>query len=139
MYVSDIIEANMYCNQAVLRWLQETAPELGPISYSKGEWRYAGVGSIEERSRKVGANMKTTTMMEVDDDGPFRQRRRLENQNTDFSRNMTRSLFNYIRRGQIKEAIKMCELCDEPWKSAGLYGYLEHKEGLTGRPLCISL
>ncbi|GAB5591599.1 Nucleoporin nup84 [Umbelopsis nana] len=118
-------------HSAVLRWLQETAPELGPISYSKGEWRYAGVGSIEERSRKVGANMKTTTMMEVDDDGPFRQRRRLENQNTDFSRNMTRSLFNYIRRGQIKEAIKMCELCDEPWQSAGLYGYLEHKEGLT--------
>ncbi|CAO3682681.1 unnamed protein product [Umbelopsis vinacea] len=117
-------------HSAVLRWLQDTAPELPPVSYSKGEWRHAGISTFEERSRKVGNNMKITTMMDIDDDGPYRRKRRVQHQNSDFSRKMTKSLFNFVRRGQIKDAIKMCELCDEPWQSAGLYGYLEHNKGL---------
>lgn len=72
-------------------------------------------------------------MMEIDDDGPQRQKRRLQPQDSDSNRQITKSLFNFVRRGQIKEAIKMCELCDEPWQSAGLYGYMEHNQGMTGK------
>lgn len=81
--------------------------------------------------------MKITTMMDIDDDGPYRRKRRVQHQNSDFSRKMTKSLFNFVRRGQIKDAIKMCELCDEPWQSAGLYGYLEHNKGLKGTSISV--
>lgn len=77
--------------------------------------------------------MKTTTMMDVDDDGPFRQKRKLQHHHSSFSRRMTKTLFDFVRRGQIKEAIKMCDLCDEPGQSAGLYGYLEHNKWLSGK------
>jgi nuclear pore complex protein Nup107 len=82
--------------------------------------------------------MKTQTMMEIDDDGPQRQKRRLQPQNSDSNRKITKSLFNFVRRGQIKEAIKMCELCDEPWQSAGLYGYLEHNQGMIGKAVYLT-
>ncbi|KAI9287049.1 nuclear pore protein 84/107 [Umbelopsis sp. AD052] len=115
----------------VLRWLQDTAPKLQPTTYDKKEWKRSGVSSFEERSRKINGNTKTQTMMEIDDDGPHRQKRRLQPQNSDSNRQITKSLFNFVRRGQIKEAIKMCDLCDEPWQSAGLYGYLEHNQRMT--------
>jgi hypothetical protein len=115
--------------------LQNTAPELTPAKYSKQEWKHAGMSTFEERSRKINANTKTQTMMEIDDDGPRRQKRRLQPQGSDANRQITKSLFDFVRRGQVKEAIKMCELCDEPWQSAGLYGYLEHNQGMTGRPI----
>ncbi|KAG2189056.1 hypothetical protein INT44_004198 [Umbelopsis vinacea] len=115
----------------VLRWLQDTAPKLQPTTYDKKEWKRSGVSSFEERSRKINGNTKTQTMMEIDDDGPQRQKRRLQPQDSDSNRQITKSLFNFVRRGQIKEAIKMCDLCDEPWQSAGLYGYLEHNQRMT--------
>jgi nuclear pore complex protein Nup107 len=114
----------------VLKWLQDTAPALSAKQYAKGEWRYTQSDRLEERSRKIGGNMKTTTMMDVDD-GRYPQKRKVQHQTTEFNRRLTKSLFDFVRRGQIKEAIKMCDLCDEPGQSAGLYGFLVHNKCLS--------
>lgn len=116
----------------MLKWLQDNAPTLSEKQYTKGEWRYSRPDVMEERSRKIGSNLKTTTMMDIDDHR-YPQKRKVQHQGAEFSRKLTKSLFDYVRRGQIKEAIKMCDLCDEPGQSAGLYGFLVHNKCLSDR------
>ncbi|KAG2182397.1 hypothetical protein INT43_007327 [Umbelopsis isabellina] len=117
---------------AVLQWLQDTAPALPEKQYTKGEWRYSRPDGMEERSRKIGSNLKTTTMMDIDDHR-YPQKRKVQHQGAEFNKKLTKSLFDFVRRGQIKEAIKMCDLCDEPGQSAGLYGFLVHNKCLSDR------
>lgn len=39
-----------------------------------------------------------------------------------FEQHLNKTLFEYIRRGQLASAIDLCRSCDQPWKAAAFRG-----------------
>lgn len=107
-------------------WLEQSAPPIYPVEIRRGYWPYTCKQAREESrnaDRTVGRGPGVTrTKMELDPDGPVRQKTGLANDDLSYEVNLNRTIFEYQRRGQLADAMNLCRECDQPWKAASLSG-----------------
>ncbi|KAJ2263514.1 Nucleoporin nup84 [Coemansia sp. RSA 376] len=102
----------------VRRWLEETAPEFQAVETRKGYLFYT-------RRSIAGRGVKDSrTVTEADPDAPSRQRRELAPEDAEYSAGLVRTLYEYVRRGRVNNAIELCVESDEAWRAATLKGSL---------------
>ncbi|KAJ2875026.1 Nucleoporin nup84 [Coemansia aciculifera] len=102
----------------VKRWLEETAPEFQAVETRKGYLFYtrrsiAGRGARDSR-----------IVTEADPDATSRQQRELAAEDAEYSAGLVRTLYEYVRRGRVNNAIELCVESDEAWRAATLKGSL---------------
>ncbi|KAI8610335.1 nuclear pore protein 84/107 [Chytriomyces sp. MP71] len=58
----------------------------------------------------------------MDPDGPSRTRTALSIEDAKYESSMTKTLYSYVRRGRLWEAMDLCRASDEPWRAASFAG-----------------
>ncbi|KAJ2827053.1 Nucleoporin nup84 [Coemansia sp. 'formosensis'] len=102
----------------VKRWLEETAGEFQAVETRKGYLFYT-------RRMIAGSGAKDSRIVtEADPDAPSRQRRELAAEDGEYSAGLVRTLYEYVRRGCVNNAIDLCVESDEAWRAATLKGSL---------------
>jgi nuclear pore complex protein Nup107 len=109
---------------AVRQWLEQTAPDFEPCDISVGHLQFTR-DQISKNSRILGS-VKSTIVSELDPDAPTRQKKSLAAEDTTFQQSLNKTIFQYIRRGQLNEAIEFCKSCKLYWKAASLCGGILH-------------
>ncbi|KAJ2798254.1 Nucleoporin nup84 [Coemansia guatemalensis] len=115
--VQELMAANSLLSEyvEVRRWLEETAPAFQPVETRKGYLFYT------RRGAKNGAGRIVT---EVDPDATSRQRKDLAFEDAEYEASLLRTLYEYVRRGRVGNAMDLCVESDEPWRAASLKGGL---------------
>ncbi|KAJ2349378.1 Nucleoporin nup84, partial [Coemansia sp. RSA 2618] len=112
----------------VRRWLEDTAPEFQAVETRKGYLFYTR-RSIREREQTQGSGAKRSQIVtEIDPDAASRQRRDLAPEDAEYSRSLLRTLYEYVRRGRVGNAMDLCVESDEPWRAASIKGGLFWRE-----------
>ncbi|PWA00812.1 hypothetical protein BB558_003114 [Smittium angustum] len=99
-------------------WLEETASSFQSIETRVGYWPFTRK-QHEINSRKK-ENLELVS--QLDPDAPSRQKRNLAVEDQEYERFMLRTLYEHVRRGNLKEAIMLCVNNGEPWRAASLRG-----------------
>ncbi|KAJ1992640.1 Nucleoporin nup84, partial [Coemansia thaxteri] len=112
----------------VRRWLEETARPFQPVETRKGYLFYTR-RSIAERgllpsSVQKGSSIAERIVTEADPDAASRQRRELVLEDAEYEAGLIRTLYEYVRRGRVANAMDLCIESDEPWRAATLKGGL---------------
>ncbi|KAJ2493391.1 Nucleoporin nup84 [Coemansia sp. RSA 2050] len=102
----------------VKRWLEETAPEFQAVETRKGYLFYTRRGIARSGARD------SRIVTEADPDATSRQRRELAPEDAEYSAGLVRTLYEYVRRGRVNNAIDLCVESDEAWRAATLKGSL---------------
>ncbi|KAJ2723796.1 Nucleoporin nup84 [Coemansia sp. Benny D115] len=114
----------------VRQWLEENAPEFQPVETRKGYLFYTRRSIRERDSRQAGGDMdentgdSARTVTEADPDATSRQRKELAHEDAEYEDGLLRTLYEYVRRGRIGNAMDLCVESDEPWRAASLKGGL---------------
>lgn len=106
----------------MLTWLQETAPPFqGPNDFSsEGGWEYTERKARQERLTGIEEG---GMVFDLDPDAPLRQSgRTLAPLDVQAERNMNRTVYEYLRRGQMDEACDYLRKCGQGWKVASIQG-----------------
>ncbi|KAJ2709866.1 Nucleoporin nup84 [Coemansia spiralis] len=107
----------------VRRWLEATAPAFQPVETRKGYLFYTR-RSIRERTSATAATAGGQTVTEADPDATSRQRKELAPEDAEYEAGLLRTLYDYVRRGSVGNAMDLCVESDEPWRAASLKGGL---------------
>ncbi|KAJ2568955.1 Nucleoporin nup84 [Coemansia sp. RSA 1813] len=112
----------------VRRWLEEKAPEFHPVETRKGYLFYTRK-SIRDRKSRAGVPSQQpekadNTVTEADPDAPSRQRKDLAYEDAEYESSLLRTLYEYVRRGRVGNAMDLCAESDEPWRAASMKGGL---------------
>ncbi|KAJ9073094.1 Nucleoporin nup84 [Entomophthora muscae] len=67
-------------------------------------------------------------LTELDPDAPMRQGKRLEPDDENYDKALLRSLFCFIRRGKIEEAISLAVSSEQSWRAASIRGGLYFRD-----------
>ena len=122
--------------QMVRVWLEEIAPSLNAIQARKGYWPQTLVQIRESaRIQKGGLSQGNEFVTKMDPDAPTRQGRRLVSEDQTHDQDLCRSIFEYIRRGNIQAAAELARQSDEPWRAASLRGGTLYMDPVMGAPL----
>ncbi|KAI8907441.1 nuclear pore protein 84/107 [Powellomyces hirtus] len=107
-------------DMTIRQWLEETAPEFQPVETRRGYWPHT-VKHINN-SRLGLSTPAGDVVTESDPDAPFRQQKNLHADDAEYDANLHRTVYEYIRRGRIGDAMDLYEACDQPWRAASLRG-----------------
>ncbi|KAJ1733234.1 Nucleoporin nup84 [Coemansia biformis] len=108
----------------VRRWLEATAPTFQPVETRKGYLFYTRRGIRERGLSAAGATAPGRTTTEADPDATSRQRKELAPEDAEYEAGLLRTLYDYVRRGSVGNAMDLCIESDEPWRAASLKGGL---------------
>ncbi|KAI9341806.1 nuclear pore protein 84/107 [Zopfochytrium polystomum] len=112
----------------VKEWLEETAPPVLPVEVRKGYWPYT---CRQAREALVGFSKPSgVSKFELDPDGPIRNRQPLAPDDKNYELGLNQTIFDYVRRGRLEDAMNLCRVCDHPWKAASLGGALYSNDAL---------
>ncbi|CAG8503342.1 1629_t:CDS:10 [Ambispora leptoticha] len=103
----------------VQRWLQETAPPFASVETVPEYWPHT-LKYLERHDTKTSSDQIVT---ELDPDAPHRQSRHLVQNDEQHERELNRSIFEYLRRGQIRKAYDICINNGQSWRAASLAGW----------------
>ncbi|KAJ2762611.1 Nucleoporin nup84 [Coemansia sp. BCRC 34490] len=128
--VQDLMDADPLLSEyvEVRRWLEENAPAFHPVETRKGYLFYTRK-SIRDRKTHAGTASQQpektdNTVTEADPDAPSRQRKELAYEDAEYEASLLRTLFEYVRRGRVGDAMDLCAESDEPWRAASMKGGL---------------
>ncbi|KAJ2319806.1 Nucleoporin nup84, partial [Coemansia sp. RSA 2704] len=111
----------------VRRWLEDTAPEFQPVETRKGYRFYTrrctGEHGMRASSDAPGGK-PNRIVTETDPDAASRQRRELAHADAEYEAGLLRTLYEYVRRGRVGNAMDLCAESDEPWRAASIKGGL---------------
>ena len=107
---------------AVKQWLEKCAPAMGQVELRKS------LRSHTLREVSLDQGKKGTYCSELDPDGPLRSGRALHPQDASFNSEFVKTLFDFLRRGQLGKAIQHCRTCNEHWRAATLLGGLYYHD-----------
>ncbi|KAJ2400753.1 Nucleoporin nup84, partial [Coemansia sp. RSA 2559] len=112
----------------VRRWLEEKAPAFHPVETRKGYLFYTRK-SIRDRKTRADASSQQAekadnTVTEADPDATSRQRKELAYEDAEYESGLLRTLYEYVRRGRVGDAMDLCAESDEPWRAASMKGGL---------------
>ncbi|KAI9502591.1 nuclear pore protein 84/107 [Coemansia spiralis] len=112
----------------VRRWLEENAPSFQPVETRKGYLFYTRKSIRERAIRQTSLTPATsstdTIVTEADPDAPSRQRKELAYEDAEYEASLLRTLYEYVRRGRVGDAMDLCVESDEPWRAASMKGGL---------------
>ncbi|GAA99622.1 uncharacterized protein L969DRAFT_86891 [Mixia osmundae IAM 14324] len=101
-------------------WLHATTTSLSPAEIRRGYAPHTK-HKLKDAKRR-GATAPTGLVTELDPDAVDRQGARLESEDVAYEKALMRSLFEYVRAGQIDQALDMCAQSDQSWRTASLRG-----------------
>ncbi|PVU94963.1 hypothetical protein BB561_002152 [Smittium simulii] len=119
--VQKIFEADKHLAEslAIKTWLENSAPKTRYIETRPGYWPFTKK-EIEISNKKSETNK--TLVTQLDPDATTRQQKNLAFEDQEYERLMFQSLFDYLRRGKLRDAMLLCIKNDEPWRAASLRG-----------------
>ncbi|KAJ2646378.1 Nucleoporin nup84 [Coemansia sp. RSA 1287] len=109
----------------VRRWLEDTAREFQPVETRKGYLFYTRRSIRTQDTADSNAMSDTTQLVtDIDPDASSRQRRDIAIEDHEYTTSLLRTLFEYVRRGRMSDAMALCVESDEPWRAASMKGGL---------------
>ncbi|RKP36422.1 nuclear pore protein 84/107 [Dimargaris cristalligena] len=123
--------------QSVVRsWLEAIAPPFSPTPARKGYWVYTKNALRNCRSLRRHGPSPVPMVSCLDPDAPIREGLPLHHEDETYEADLLDTLFQYIRRGRLEEAIDLCYESGMPWRAASIRGGLMyHDSQLEGTPL----
>lgn len=107
-------------------WLYTCPTPTHPTEIRRGYWPYTKSAYKHSLQKQF-----TNTATPLDPDAPLRNHP-LDHLDQEYDRAMIRTLFEYIRSGEIELALDFCRQCDHPWRAASISGgRLFHEPGLS--------
>ncbi|OLY83481.1 Nuclear pore complex protein [Smittium mucronatum] len=104
---------------AIKNWLEEIAPPFHSVEIRTGYWPF----TRKEYERSLRKNEKRSDLVtQLDPDAPTRLQKRLAPEDLEYERFMLKSLYEFVRRGRLNDAIMLCINNGEPWRAASLRG-----------------
>ena len=130
----DIIEADFQLqeNIVVREWLQECAEDFEPceIKHSHLQATLDHI-TVQSRDLKLGISKPSNEIVtELDPDSTTRQEKQLVAEDLIFEQQLNKTIFNFIRRGRLMEAVEFCKDSQQFYKAATLMGGLVHYDPL---------
>ncbi|KAJ2582984.1 Nucleoporin nup84, partial [Coemansia sp. RSA 1804] len=128
--VQDLMDADPLLSEyvEVRRWLEENAPAFHPVETRKGYLFYTRKSIRDRKTHASTASQQPekpdNTVTEADPDAPSRQRKELAYEDAEYEASLLRTLFEYVRRGRVGDAMDLCAESDEPWRAASMKGGL---------------
>eukprot|EP00842_Homolaphlyctis_polyrhiza_P000166 jgi/Hompol1/114/HPOL_005227-RA len=110
----------------VKRWLEKIAPEFHAVEIRKA--LFSNTISAIRNQRRQGDSLAHSfgssdqIVSELDPDATTRQHRRLAPEDQRYEAELLRTIYEYIRRGKLNDAIDLCNECDQPWRAVSLGG-----------------
>ncbi|KAJ3220487.1 Nucleoporin nup84 [Clydaea vesicula] len=92
----------------VKEWLEHTAKEFEPVSRR---------GYLTFTLKEIRAE-KENVISQIDPDATTRQNKNLAVGDEELAKALNKTLYEYVRRGQVDNAIDLCVQCEQPWKAA---------------------
>lgn len=131
--VSDIFQKNpkLSENLVVKEWLESTAPSFSPCEAQQSHLQFT-IDKISKQTTQYGIQTNANIVTTLDPDAPNRQRKSLMSDDASYEQSLNRTIFNYIRRGQLDDALDLCEASGQNWKAASLRGGILHSDPLFG-------
>ncbi|KAJ1744474.1 Nucleoporin nup84, partial [Coemansia sp. RSA 2523] len=109
----------------VRRWLEDTAREFQPVETRKGYLFYTRRSIRTQDTADSNAMSDNTQLVtDIDPDASSRQRRDIAIEDHEYTTSLLRTLFEYVRRGRMSDAMALCVESDEPWRAASMKGGL---------------
>ncbi|KAI5819747.1 107-domain-containing protein [Pyronema omphalodes] len=119
----------------VLEWLRRYAPapsaddiENDPLYRGDGGWMYTKE-RIKACKRLPGRGLSLRNevepdklVTELDPDAPSRQQRKLEDEDEAWEAYLMRLVWGFLRKGEMDNALELCEDAGEFWRAASLSG-----------------
>ncbi|OAV92341.1 hypothetical protein PTTG_02260 [Puccinia triticina 1-1 BBBD Race 1] len=89
--------------------------------------------SSQENSRRTQTLQADENMNFVSEPHVIQEKGELEQLDQEYDRAMVKTLFEYVRAGEMAMALDFCRQCDHPWRAASLAGgQLFHDPALAG-------
>ncbi|CAG8808173.1 42779_t:CDS:10, partial [Gigaspora margarita] len=107
----------------VRQWLQDTAPEYKPVETNPEYWSYTKT-HIAFKLKKE----KDLQYQYLDPDGPYRTGRALHSQDQIHDNELAKSIYEYLRRGQLETACEISKKNGQSWRAASISGYIVNGE-----------
>ncbi|KAG9288501.1 hypothetical protein G9A89_015707 [Geosiphon pyriformis] len=107
----------------VLDWLQGVAPPFVAVETTSYYWPYT-LKDLERGKIKTFDDI----VDELDPDAPHRQFKRLHQNDESHEKELIRSIFEYLRRGNLNMSIDLCLQNGHHWRAASLAGWCPHKD-----------
>ncbi|KAI5475321.1 nuclear pore complex protein Nup107 [Pseudohyphozyma bogoriensis] len=105
---------------AIRDWLHSIPTSLNPAEIRRGYLPYTK--NKLKQARRTGAPVPRGLVDELDPDAVLRGAGRLDEDDATYERALLRSLFEYVRAGELDLAIDMCRQSDQSWRAASLSG-----------------
>ncbi|KAM0749487.1 nuclear pore protein 84/107 [Meredithblackwellia eburnea MCA 4105] len=123
--VQKIIEANRELAElaAIRDWLHSIPTSLNPAEIRRGYLTYTK--NRLKQAKRTGGPPPRGIVDELDPDVTLRQGgegKRLDADDAAYDRALIRSLYEYVRAGELDLAIDMCRQSDQSWRAASLSG-----------------
>lgn len=116
-------------NTIVLNWLKDIYPEPPLLEISGKKWLYTRENIRMKRLQRK-AYKEDQLIDELDPDAPTRQRKLLDDKDSEFERKFLRNLFLLIRSGDFDRACDLCKETGNYFRSAILQGCVEYRDPL---------
>ncbi|KAI9597817.1 nuclear pore protein 84/107 [Syncephalis fuscata] len=97
----------------VKNWLQEVAPRFQPVGPRAGYWFYTSRFNGVAATGSLADPEATKIVHHLDPDAPSHQ---------EFDKYLMRTLYEYLRRGQVNQAMDLCRKSDQSWRAASISG-----------------
>ncbi|KTW26982.1 hypothetical protein T552_02473 [Pneumocystis carinii B80] len=116
-------------NTIILNWLKDIFLEPPLLEITEKKWLYTRENIRMKRLQ--GKSYKEDELIdELDPDAPTRQRKFLDNRDSEYERKFLRNLFLLIRCGDFDKACELCKDTGNFLRSAILQGCIEYRDPL---------
>ncbi|CAG8591476.1 5045_t:CDS:10, partial [Gigaspora rosea] len=103
----------------VRQWLQDTAPAFVPVETNPEYWSYT--------KTHIKYNLKKN-LQYLDPDGSYRTGQALHSQDQLHDNELAKSIYEYLRRGQLEIACEISKKNGQSWRAASISGYIVNGE-----------
>ncbi|KAK4051974.1 Nucleoporin nup84 [Microbotryomycetes sp. JL221] len=107
---------------AIREWLHSIPTSLNPAEIRRGYLPYTK--NKLKQAKRTRTQPQRGLVTELDPDATLRSKdnQRLDSDDESYERALLRSLFEYVRAGELDLAIDMCRQSDQSWRAASLSG-----------------
>nr|KAJ3417763.1 Nucleoporin nup84 [Polyrhizophydium stewartii] len=114
----------------VKEWMEMIAPDFQAVEIRKGHFPHTAMHIRGQK--RIGASTAASALgipsfadqivSELDPDAMTRQHRRVVPEDQAYESELVRTIFEYVRRGRIADALDLCHACDQTWRAMSLSG-----------------
>ncbi|CAG8451416.1 5139_t:CDS:10 [Dentiscutata heterogama] len=119
---SELLATNLNFAEAwiVRQWLQDTAPTFVHVETNPEYWSYT--------KTHIMYSVKKLSHKYLDPDGSYRNGQALHPQDQIHENELAKSIYEYLRRGQLDIACEISKKNGQSWRAASISGYIVYGE-----------